>query len=419
MDVGISEYFSENVLSVSEINGYVKELLDGIPIFSSLKISGEISNFKKHTASGHLYFSLKDDASAIKAVMFRANAQSLKFVPENGMKVVATGRLSAYPRDGIYQLYVNSIEPDGLGALHIAFEKLKKRLEAEGLFDQSRKKPIPEFPKTVGVITSPTGAAVRDIINVLSRRYPLAKILVFPALVQGDGAEGSLIAGVRYFNSHKNADVIIIGRGGGSIEDLWAFNSESLAYTIADSEIPVISAVGHETDFTICDFVSDLRAPTPSAAAELAVPDSSELYRLFGRFENDLKTDMSAVISSLRKRLNAQSERRVLRSPESFIDYKRERLDYASDKLISATQTTLERDRSTLLRLASKLDALSPLAVLGRGFSAAFGDSGKIIKSTSQLPEGSRFVLRMSDGCIKAISCGTSEIPEQVTVDNK
>lgn len=402
----ITGYFRENILSVSEINGYVKELLDGIPVFSSLRISGEISNFKKHIQSGHLYFSLKDENSALKAVMFRANAATLRFIPENGMKVVATGRLGAYPRDGVYQLYVNSMEPDGIGGFYIAFERLKKKLEAEGLFDEARKLPLPEYPKTVGVITSPTGAAVRDIINVTARRYPLAKILIFPALVQGDGAEGSLISGVKYFNEHNNADVIIIGRGGGSIEDLWAFNSEPLARTIADSHIPIISAVGHETDFTVCDFVSDVRVPTPSAAAELAVPDMFALKRSILSAQNKLVTHINNELNSYRAVLDGLASKRTLRSPEGFLELKRERLDRASERLVSSMENKVGRKSERLSAISGKLNALSPLAVISRGYGAAFDADGRIISEVDKLAVGTKFVLRLKDGSVGAVSTG-------------
>lgn len=264
------------ILTVSQLNDYVKMLIDSNPMLGNIWVRGEVSNLTFHT-SGHLYFSVKDEKSRVSAIMFRTNAVKLKFRPENGMKVVLHGRVSVFPRDGVYQIYVTSIEPDGIGALYIAYEQLRRRLEAEGLFDERIKKALPKIPSAVGVITSPTGAAVRDIINVTARRFPFAKIILFPSLVQGDGAESNLIEGIRYFNSARSADVIIIGRGGGSIEDLWAFNSELLAREIRMSAIPVISAVGHETDYTICDFAADRRAPTPSAAAELAVPDAVEL----------------------------------------------------------------------------------------------------------------------------------------------
>ena len=384
----------------------VKELLDSVPVFSSIRIRGEISNFKHHVKTGHLYFTLKDEGSALRAVMFRGSASSLRFRPEDGMRVVADGRLSAYPRDGVYQLYVNEMEPDGVGTLYVAFEKLKRRLEEEGLFSPENKKPLPPYPKTVGVITSSTGAAVRDIINVTGRRYPLAKIVVFPALVQGDGAEPSLIAGLEYFNRTRSADVIIIGRGGGSIEDLWAFNGEELARAVYASEIPVISAVGHETDFTICDFVADMRAPTPSAAAELAVPDITALLGTLRAYRTDIERLTAAKLAAYREKLRSLAEKRVLRSPDSFLDYRREELMRYEEKLCSLWDTVTERRKSRLCALAGQLNALSPLAVMQRGFGAAFDTEGRLIKTASALPAGKRFTLRLSDGTVNAVSDG-------------
>ena len=404
----IPQFFNENVLTVSELNGLVKELFDNVPVFSHIKLRGEISNFTNHR-SGHFYFSLKDDNSVIGAVMFRGNNLKLKFLPENGMRVVATGRLSVFERDGKYQFYAEDLAPDGVGALYVAYEKLKKKLEAEGLFDQSRKMPLPQYPRTVGVITSPTGAAVRDIINVTGRRYPMAEIKVFPALVQGDGAEASLIAGIEYFNREQNADVIIIGRGGGSIEDLWAFNSEPLARTISKSNIPVISAVGHETDFTICDFVSDLRAPTPSAAAEIAVPDTEDLRRRLRNALSVMERAVTVDIKRKRDRVTAVASKRVMRSPDSFIDYRRETLDRISDKLFTAWENSFERKRNKLVAVAGKIDALSPLAVLTRGYGAAFDSDGKPITKASALPKGKHFTLRLSDGTVNAVSEGENQ----------
>ena len=404
----IPEYFSENVLTVSELNGLVKELFDNVPVFSYIKLRGEISNFTNHR-SGHFYFTLKDNESAIKAVMFRGNNAHLKFTPENGMRVVATGRLSVYERDGVYQMYVSDLSPDGVGALYIAYEKLKKKLEAEGLFDQSRKMPLPRYPRSVGVITSPTGAAVRDIINVTGRRFPSAEIKVFPALVQGEGAEATLMAGIEFFNRERNADVIIIGRGGGSIEDLWAFNSEALARMIARSSIPVISAVGHETDFTICDFVADMRAPTPSAAAELAVPDTEDLRRTLRNAMNAMERALTSDIKRKRERLKAISGKQVMRSPDSFLDYRRETLDRISDRVYNAWDRGTERRRNKLAALAGRIDALSPLAVLTRGYGAAFGEDDKPITKATALPKGKRFTLRLSDGTVNAVSEGENK----------
>lgn len=397
----IPEYFSENVLTVSELNGLIKELFDNVPVFSYIKLRGEISNFTNHR-SGHFYFTLKDDASAIKAVMFKGNNAKLRFLPENGMRVVATGRLGVYERDGVYQLYVTDLAPDGVGALYIAYEKLKKKLEAEGLFDQSRKMPLPKYPRAVGVITSPTGAAVRDIINVTGRRYPLAEIRVFPALVQGDGAVATLIAGIEFFNREQNADVIIIGRGGGSIEDLWAFNSEELARTITASGIPVISAVGHETDFTICDFVSDVRAPTPSAAAEIAVPDREAVLREFLGLENRIRLLTEGKLRALKDRLARMESKRVISSPYGFIDEKRLMLANLYDKLEKRNALKLSAVKGDFAALAGKLNALSPLSVLTRGYSAVYGDTGEVLTSVASVKEGDTVKVVMKDGEITA-----------------
>ena len=286
-------------LTVTQLNEYIKRIIDTTPQLTSIYVKGEISNFKNHYGTGHYYFTLKDEGGQLRAVMFKSSAAKMKFLPENGMKITAHGRISAFVRDGTYQLYCDSMEPDGVGALYIAFEQLKKRLEADGLFDPSRKRPLPKIPMRVGIITSATGAAIRDMINVCGRRFPAAKLILYPSLVQGPGAPAELIAGVQYFNTVHSVDVIIIGRGGGSIEDLWAFNDEGLARAIAASVIPIISAVGHETDFTICDFVADRRAPTPSAAAELAVPDTAELKR---KIQNIVSREANVLYSMLKIR---------------------------------------------------------------------------------------------------------------------
>ncbi|MBQ9117092.1 MAG: exodeoxyribonuclease VII large subunit [Clostridia bacterium] len=403
---GIPEYFKENVLTVSELNGLVKEVFESIPVFSSVRIRGEISNFKRYQQSGHCYFTLKDESSAIKAVMFKSSALHLKFNPADGMRVVARGRLSVFERDGVYQLYATSLEPDGLGALYVAFEALKKKLEAEGLFDPSRKRPLPKYPKTVGVITSPSGAAVRDIINVTGRRFPMAEIKLFPALVQGDGAEEELIAGIEFFNDRAPVDVIIIGRGGGSIEDLWAFNGERLARTVAASAIPVISAVGHETDFTICDFVADKRAPTPSAAAELALPDTAELKRYLTALSSAMARSVDMKLRVGRQRLDALAGKRILRSPDSFLDYRREQLDRMEERLTNACKSALDRKQSRLQLLSGKLNALSPLSVMSRGFGVAFDDKGELMTSASGFTKGKKFTLKLSDGTVNAVSEG-------------
>ncbi len=399
-----SEYedaFRENVYSVSQVNDFVKELIEGVPVFSGIHVRGEISNFTRHR-SGHLYFSLKDEDSVIKAVMFARDAQAVKSPLADGMKVVARGRLTVYKPSGAYQLVISKLEADGKGALYEAYEKLKNKLESEGLFSDEHKKPLPPYPKTVGVITSPTGAAVRDIINVTRRRYPLAKILIYPALVQGEGSEASLIRGVRYFSQSKSADVVIIGRGGGSIEDLWSFNSEALARTIAASPLPFISAVGHETDFTICDFVCTLRAPTPSGAAELAVPDMKALKNEFDAYLSEMSREIRRKTDRMRERLNAASGKRVLLTPYGFIDEKRQRLDTASDKLESLYKFKIAGARADFLRLSKQLNALSPLAVLTRGYGALYDENGQVLTSVKAVNKGSTVNIKLSDGSIKA-----------------
>lgn len=389
-------------ISVTALNEYIKKLIEGDTHLCDIYIKGEISNFKNHYSTGHFYFSLKDDTSVIKAVMFRSAASKLQFMPENGMLVILRGRISAFVRDGQYQIYVTEMEPDGVGSLYIAYEQLKRKLEAEGLFADTRKKPIPKIPSRVGVITSATGAAVRDIINVTGRRFPFAEITVYPALVQGEGAVASLIKGLEYFNNSASADVIIIGRGGGSIEDLWAFNSELLARTVAASKIPVISAVGHETDFTICDFVADKRAPTPSAAAEIAVPDTEELKR---KITNIIKRE-SALLSQRviagRAMVERFSKSRALSDPKNQIDDRRMGLMSLSDKLVSAVEMKCRDKKSLLAVNAGKLSALDPMAVLARGFGAAYDSDGEILKSTKNVRVGDRVSLRLSDGTIGA-----------------
>ena len=405
---GYESAFRENVYSVSEVNGFVKELIEGVPVFSGIKIRGEISNFTRNK-SGHLYFSLKDEGSVIRAAMFIRDARGLRFEPADGMRVVAQGNLSVYSPSGSYQITVRNLEADGRGALYEAYERLKQKLSAEGLFDQVYKRPIPKFPRTVGVITSPTGAAVRDIINVCGRRYPLASIVVYPAVVQGEGAEASLVRGVRYFKEKGNADVVIIGRGGGSIEDLWAFNSEALAREIAGSGLPFISAVGHETDNTICDLVCSLRAPTPSGAAELAVPDIRAVADIFDNYLAVMKRDIARRINDGRQRLSSLSQRRVLTSPYGFIDEKRQRLDICVERLNTVVGKKLSRSRALYEALAGKLEALSPLSVLTRGYGAVYSDDGGVLTSVKGIEKGQTLKVRFNDGSVR---CVAEEITE-------
>lgn len=329
------------VLSVSQLNRYIKMNFDADENLANIFISGEISNFTNHYRTGHLYFTLKDDSAAVRAVMFNSSAKRLKFMPEDGMKVIARGRVSVYEASGQYQLYVDDMQPDGVGALNLAYEQLKEKLQKEGLFSEHHKKPLPPYPEKVGVITSPTGAAVRDIINVLGRRFPYAEIVFCPVLVQGDGAHLQLTDAVNMFNSERAADVIIIGRGGGSIEDLWEFNDEGLARAVYNSEIPVISAVGHETDFTICDFVADMRAPTPSAAAELAVPDANELQYALSALKNRMFLNVSSGIADRRSRLEYLTSKGALKSPDEMLSNRSQRLDTAFSKMLSSYENRI------------------------------------------------------------------------------
>ncbi len=387
-----------NIISVAALNEYIKAKLEGDITLSDIYLRGEISNFKHHYQTGHFYFSIKDENSVIRAVMFKGYASKLKFEPENGMKIIAHGRIGAFVRDGQYQIYCDDIEPDGIGSLYIAYEQLKRKLEAEGLFSPERKKPLPKIPSRVGVITSPTGAAVRDIINVLGRRFPYAEMVLYGALVQGAEAAPSLISGIRYFKEKRNVDVIIIGRGGGSIEDLWAFNDETLAREIASSPVPVISAVGHETDFTICDFASDKRAPTPSAAAELAVPDTKDLMRRISNVTDRCEHLISGMIAERKKYLSSMSSRPVLKNPERYIDDRRMDLLNMSERMNNAVKTQKQRKDASFSLLAAKLDALSPLSVLTRGYSFVSDREGNVLKSAKNLQVGQSVGIRFCDG---------------------
>ena len=389
---------SSNAITVTQLNEYIKAKIDADGFLSHVLVKGEISNFTNHYKTGHFYFTVKDEGSLVKAVMFRSAASKLNFVPENGMKVLVRGRVSAYVRDGQYQLYCEGMEPDGIGALYFAFEQLKKKLSAEGLFEEARKKPLPKIPTRIGVITSPTGAAIRDIINILGRRFPYAKVILYPALVQGAEAAPSLIAGMQYFNAQRNVDVIIIGRGGGSIEDLWAFNSEELARTVAASAIPTISAVGHETDFTICDFVADRRAPTPSAAAELAVPETGELMRKIDNIIGRMSLLLSKRIESGRQLLHFYSTQGVFAHPERMLEERKMQLLMLGQRLDGAVAQKLTQERHRLSERTAKLEALSPLGILSRGYSVASDASGKVISSVEDTGVGEHFSLRLKDG---------------------
>ncbi len=386
--------------TVSQLNNYVKNIIDTDPCLTYIYVSGEISNFTNHYKTGHFYMSLKDEKCAVKAVMFRSNACRVRFEPQNGMKVICRGRASLFERDGSFQFYIDDMQPDGAGALQVAFEQLVEKLKSDGLFDENHKKEIPLYPEKIAVITSPTGAAVQDILNVITRRYPCAELIMCPVLVQGDGASAQLIDAVKKVNEAKCADVIIIGRGGGSIEDLWAFNDEGLAREIYASKIPVISAVGHEIDFTICDFVSDLRAPTPSAGAELAVPDINDLKYVMSSIENALVSAYNGRINDMLTRLTMASNSYVLKNPANYIRQLSDRLNGNVYKLSNSYSALLSEQKQSFASMCGKLDAISPLATIARGYSIALSN-GKPIKSKSQLKAGDKIDLKISDGTVK------------------
>ena len=388
------------VLTVGQINTYIKSLIDGDPNLANVFVVGEISNFTNHYRTGHFYFTLKDSGSAIKAVMFRGSAQRLRFMPENGMRVIIRGRISVFERDGQYQLYADDMQPDGIGALNIAFEQLKAKLEAQGLFDDSRKKKIPDLPERVGVITSPTGAAVRDIINVLGRRFPLAKIVFYPVQVQGPSAAGQIADAINLFNEFSAADVLIVGRGGGSIEDLWAFNEEKVALAVSRSNIPIISAVGHETDYTICDFVADLRAPTPSAAAELAVPDWREQMAYIDGLRLNMVNTFKQRIFDDRAYVESVSNSRVLKNPLAPIENGKQTLDLLLNRLLSAQRELLSEKALRFASNCAKLDALSPFKVLSRGYAAVYSGK-KVADNAVNVDMDKNLRIRFADGEIE------------------
>lgn len=418
---------AQEALTVSQLNAYIKSLVDRDDFLGSVAVRGELSNYKIYP-SGHHYFTLKDAESSLKCVMFRSAAGKLRFRPESGMGVTAWGRISVYPRDGAYQLYCEALMPEGFGDLQMAYEQLKAKLEKEGLFDRSHKKPIPRYPERIAVITSSAGAAVHDIIRVLRRRWPMGKIMLLPVRVQGVEAPGEIAAALRYASEHKVADVVITGRGGGSIEDLWAFNDERVARAIYDCEIPVISAVGHEPDVTIADFVADLRAATPSNAAELAAPDVTELMQAIDSAMRRLENSMAKRISGSREALEALSSRRVLQSATGFIEQRRSQvetlrvrleaasgfasksrsqLDNLASRLDSALDADMTRKKNEYLRAAAKLDALSPLKVLSRGYAIAMDEDGRAVKDSSGVRAGDKLTVRLASG---ALGCRVEDV---------
>ena len=388
------------VLSVSQLNRYVKSIIEQDYNLQTVFVQGEISNFTNHYRTGHYYMTIKDEYSSIRAVMFKSANSRLRFMPENSMNVIIKGRVSVFERDGQYQLYIDDMQPDGAGALSLAFEQLKNKLAAEGLFDESRKRPIPRFPERVGVVTSPTGAAIRDIINVISRRFPAAELILCPVQVQGASAAGQIKAAIELFNTKKAADVLIVGRGGGSAEELWAFNEEPVARAVAASEIPVISAVGHETDFTICDFAADLRAPTPSAAAEIAVPDITALGELLGSFSRRMNSAVGGTLTHEKARLEARAQLLKRLSPRNYIDDLAARCVGAGVRIDSAVRHSMEVRRGEISALCARLDALSPLRVIARGYAVA-SSGGKVLTSPSQVKVGDTIDLRLAGGELK------------------
>jgi exodeoxyribonuclease VII large subunit len=399
---------AQQVLSITQVNEYIRAQLDADPLLQGVAVRGEISNYKMYP-SGHHYFTLKDEGGQLKCVMFKGNAMRLRFRPENGMKVIAMGKISAYPRDGAYQLYCTAMTVDGIGDLHAAFEQLKAKLAAQGLFDPTHKKPLPAYPKTIAIVTSSAGAAVHDMLRILRKRYPLTKVLLLPVRVQGAEAPPEIAAAIRYANHYRLADLLIVGRGGGSMEDLWAFNDERVAYAIYESQIPVISAVGHEPDVTISDYVADLRAATPSNAAELAVPDQDALRQTLDTMESHMATALNRQIKAARQHLAALSASPALKSPESYLEQKRKSLLLLKNRMVAAQQNGVANRQGKYLALAAKLDAMSPLKVLTRGYSMTTGPDGSVIHSVDQVENGDKITVSLSDGKLTATVEGKEE----------
>ena len=394
-------------LSVSELNNLIKGLLEQEPSLSNVCVRGELSNYKIYP-SGHHYFTLKDSESSLRCVMFKSSAVKLRFRPENGMGVTVYGRVAVYPRDGAYQLYCSAIMPEGAGDLQVAFEQLKAQLASEGLFERSHKKPLPQFPKRIAIITSSAGAAVHDMIRILGHRWPMAQVVLLPVRVQGTEAPPEIAGAIRYANEFKVADLIITGRGGGSMEDLWAFNDERVARAIYDSGLPVISAVGHEPDVTIADYVADVRASTPSNAAEIAVPDWHEVQDALNSYGIRADQAMRKKLLSLNERLESYKNKRVMTDPTAHIDNRRIELDHVRDRLAAVEERNLSRCRQSFVALTAALDAMSPLRVLSRGYAIAEKEDGSTVKSVDMLSPGDGFCLQLWDGkaqcCVSSVS---------------
>ena len=399
----------QQVLSITQINEYIRGRMDEDQLLNQVAVRGEISNYKMYP-SGHHYFTLKDENAALKCVMFKGNALRLRFRPENGMKVIAMGRITVYPRDGAFQLYCSAMSVDGVGDLYAAFEQLKAKLAAQGLFDPSHKKPLPPYPGTIGIITSSAGAAIHDMLRILNKRYPLTKVRLLPVRVQGTEAPGEIAAAIRYANHYQLADLLIVGRGGGSIEDLWAFNDERVAYAIYESRIPIISAVGHEPDVTISDYVADLRAATPSNAAELAVPDQTALLQSMDAAASSMAGALSRQLRSARQRLNVLAHSPAMTSPTGYLEQRQKELEHLKTRLIAAQTQQLQRRRQRFVACTAKLDAMSPLKVLTRGYSIVNSDDGTILRSVRQTAPGRQLRVTLSDGSVNAV---VSEIKEE------
>ena len=392
---------AQQVLSITQLNEYIRGKLDSDALLSGVAVRGEISNYKIYP-SGHHYFTLKDESAALKCVMFKGNAMRLRFRPDNGIKVIAMGKVSVYPRDGSYQLYCTAMAMDGIGDLYAAFEQLKAKLAAQGLFDPAHKQPIPRYPGTIGIITSSAGAAIHDMLRILRKRYPLTQVRLLPVRVQGVEAPGEIAAAIRYANYHRLADLLIVGRGGGSIEDLWAFNDERVAYAIYESEIPVISAVGHEPDVTISDFVADLRAATPSNAAELAVQDRQALEQNLDAMSAAMATALNRQLKSARQHLDVLSKSPALQSPIGYLQQRQKSLQLLQNRLVAAQNQCIHRNSQRYIALTAKLDAMSPLKVLTRGYAMAQDSSGEVVRSVTQVQPGDMINVSFSDGKLSA-----------------
>lgn len=398
----------QQVLSITQVNEYIRGKMDQDQLLVQLAVRGEISNYKMYP-SGHHYFTLKDENAALKCVMFKASAARLRFRPENGMKVIAMGRITVYPRDGAFQLYCSAMSMDGVGDLYAAFEQLKAKLAAQGLFAPEHKKPLPPFPGTIGIVTSSAGAAIHDMLRILNKRYPLTRVRLFPVRVQGAEAPGEIAAAIRYANHYRLADLLIVGRGGGSIEDLWAFNDERVAYAIYESCIPIISAVGHEPDVTISDYVADLRAATPSNAAELAVPDQAALLQNMDAAASAMASALAGRLRHARQRLAVLSQSPALISPTGYLEQRGKNLEHLKTRLIAAQTQQLQHKRQRFIAATSKLDAMSPLKVLSRGYSIVNADNGKILRSVYQTAPGGKIRVTLSDGSLSAVVAEVKE----------